>query len=94
MNETLSEKYRPQTLDQVCGQSYAVMTLKDFAAHPFPQAFLFHGDTGLGKTTCAYALARELGVDMGWDFLEISSGQADDATVNMSLKMMRQVSGA
>ena len=91
MVEKLDEKWRPRTLDEVCGQSYAVMMLKDFADNPHSQGFIFSGDTGLGKTSCAYALARELGVDLGWDFLEISSGEANDAAVTMALKMMRQV---
>jgi len=64
---TLTEKYRPRTLAGLWGQPKVVAFLRRFAAHPYPVAYLFQGETGTGKTSAALALAAELGcaVDQG-----------------------------
>jgi replication-associated recombination protein RarA len=90
MIEALSEKYRPRTFDQILGQSYAVEQLADFAAQPFPQAFLFSGATGVGKTTLAKVLVSELGVaDM--NFIHIKSGEMAAASLENALSTVRCV---
>ena len=60
----LTEKYRPQTLSDIRGQSLIVRLLKSFCRKPSSKAFIFSGPAGCGKTSAAYAIARELGCDM------------------------------
>ena len=63
MNESsLYRKYRPQKFDELLGQDHIVQTLTGvLAADQRPQAYLFAGDRGTGKTTAARIFARELG---------------------------------
>lgn len=84
-----TEKYRPATLSQIVGQSFAVMQLNDFVDQPFPQAFLFSGSTGVGKTTAALALAFEIGVNVDWNLIHIKSGEMDAAAVESALGTVR-----
>jgi hypothetical protein len=54
------EKYAPRNLADVLGQGDVIKSLQAFAAEPYPCAMLFHGETGVGKTATALALARAL----------------------------------
>jgi replication-associated recombination protein RarA len=56
----LSEKYRPETLEGVVGQS-ATRYLRDVAKKPDERCILLEGVGGCGKTSAALALAAELG---------------------------------
>lgn len=69
-----AEKYRPQVLDEVIGQKAIVTKLKDFVkARNFPN-MIFAGPAGVGKTTCAIAMAKELyGKNISQSFLELNS---------------------
>lgn len=60
----LTAKYRPRNFDELLGQGEAVFQLSQFVANPYPCAFLFHGNSGVGKTAAAYALAHELGCNV------------------------------
>lgn len=75
---TLHEKYRPTTLDEVVGQP--LEELRAFAASPYPRCWLFYGPTGCGKTSAAFALARELGAyeDPWWETVHVVSGSEFD----------------
>ncbi len=56
-----ARKYRPQTFDTVVGQSAITSTLRNaIENNHLGQAFLFCGPRGVGKTSCARILAREI----------------------------------
>lgn len=59
MNEIWVEKYRPKKLDDVIGQEHVVKSLKAYAKSGSIPHMLFAGPAGVGKTTCAIALAKE-----------------------------------
>ncbi len=53
----LTERYRPLTLADICGQEEAVGVLGRFAQPPYSTAYLFDGETGTGKTSAVLAQA-------------------------------------
>ncbi len=55
-----TEKYRPQTLDEVVGRPYIIERLRSYVERKNMPHLLFAGPSGVGKTTCALALAREM----------------------------------
>ena len=90
--ESLAMKYRPRCLQELLGQPAVVNTLSHFIAQPCPVAMLFHGDTGTGKTSTAYALAHELGCgvddeEMGGIY-EIPSGEMGADEVRGMLRQL------
>lgn len=55
-----TEKYRPSKIDEIIGQSAIAQRLKAFVkAKSFPN-MIFAGPAGVGKTTSAIAMAKEL----------------------------------
>lgn len=75
-----TEKYRPQTLDDVVGNPGAVNSLRMWADSwqkgiPEMRAVVLIGTPGLGKTTSAEALAK----DMGWDIIEMNASDQRNA---------------
>lgn len=56
-----ARKYRPNTFESVVGQEHVTRTLlNEIRSKHLAQAFLFNGPRGVGKTTCARILAREI----------------------------------
>lgn len=60
MKEIWLEKYRPKTLSEVVGQEDIVERLESYVKVGNLPHLLFAGPAGVGKTTCALALARDL----------------------------------
>tara|TARA_B100000989_G_C19510316_1_gene458660 strand:- start:316 stop:1986 length:1671 start_codon:yes stop_codon:yes gene_type:complete len=57
----LALKYRPQTFDELVGQEIIVDAIKkSISINKIPNAFLFTGIRGIGKTTIARILAKNL----------------------------------
>lgn len=56
-----ARKYRPETFESVVGQKHITQTLvNEIKNDRLAQAFLFCGPRGVGKTTCARILAKEI----------------------------------
>jgi len=55
-----TEKYRPHTLSDIVGQKETVSILKAYVREKNMPNLLFAGPPGIGKTTAALALARDL----------------------------------
>ena len=66
MGQSLAIKYRPKTLEEICGQSITTKILeKAIEQKNFKHAYLFAGDSGCGKTTCARAFANAINQGLG-----------------------------
>ncbi len=82
MFEIWTEKYRPKKLDEVVGQEHVVNRLKAFVREGTIPNMLFAGPAGVGKTTCAIALARELyGENWRQNFMETNA--SDERGINV-----------
>jgi len=72
---SLYQTVRPKSLDGIVGQPEAVTILRRaLAAEDRPHSYLLCGPSGVGKTTAARVMARELGCEVdtegGVDYLE------------------------
>lgn len=56
-------KYRPQTIEEMVGQPAAAAVIRKWGTNP-PHVIMFHGPSGTGKTTAAYALMNSLGATL------------------------------
>ncbi len=71
------EKYRPQTLDDIVGQQQIIARLKKYVDTESMPNLMFTGPAGVGKTTTALALAKEiLGEYWRQNFLELNASDA------------------
>ncbi len=58
-NQVWVEKYRPKTLDDICGQEHVVSTLKGYLKSDSLPHLLFFGAAGTGKTSTIIAYVKE-----------------------------------
>jgi replication factor C large subunit len=77
-----AEKYRPKTLKEIVGNKKAVQDLQIWAEEwlsglPERRAVILHGPAGVGKTSSAHALAR----DLGWEVIELNASDQRTAGV-------------
>ncbi|MDR0791177.1 MAG: replication factor C large subunit, partial [Methanomassiliicoccaceae archaeon] len=89
MSQDWTEKYRPDSLSKVVGNPKAVADLTGWANSwnrgiPDKRAVVLIGNPGIGKTSAAVALAR----DMKWDVVEMNASDQrnGDAIRNIALK--------
>jgi len=62
--KSLTEKYQPTTLDSFVGLDKPKAIFSKFVQAPYPSAWLFVGNSGVGKTTFALSLANTLGAEV------------------------------
>ncbi|MDR2865967.1 MAG: replication factor C large subunit [Methanomassiliicoccaceae archaeon] len=89
MSQDWTEKYRPDRLSKIIGNPKAVADLTSWARSwddgvPEKRAVVLIGTPGIGKTSAAFALAK----DMGWDLVEMNASdqRTGDAIRNIALK--------
>jgi len=81
----LYRKYRPKTLEQVCGNESVIKSLSSkFKKGTLPHALMFTGDSGCGKTTLARIIKRKLKCS-DHDYMEINASE------NRGIEMARMV---
>jgi replication factor C small subunit len=80
--EVWTEKYRPSSLHEVINQKQVVERLKSWVKQGSIPNMLFAGRAGVGKTTIALALARDLyGGKWGQNFIELNA--SDDRGIGV-----------
>lgn len=85
----LYRKVRPTQFDDVIDNAQAVEALRAFAqSNERPHAYLFHGQSGTGKTTLARIFAKELGANE-MNIREINS--ADNRGVDTAREIIQQI---
>lgn len=77
-----AEKHRPRTLADLAGNKAAVEEIRAWAEEwregmPKERALILAGDPGVGKTSAAHALAR----DMGWGVIEMNASDTRNEDV-------------
>lgn len=89
---SITDKYRPQTLADLLGQPWAVNCLESYLETPHSSAFLFAGETGTGKSSAAYLVARELGIEVDegpfGGFYQIASGEQTGESVRRMIDQL------
>jgi len=71
------EKYRPVVLADVVGQTEAISRLQSYVKTHNAPNMMFTGPAGIGKTSAAVALAKELyGNEFGRNFLELNASDS------------------
>lgn len=88
MSEVLYRKYRPEVWADVIGQDHIVEVLKESIKEGnISHAYLLTGGRGIGKTTIARIIAKELGTD-ATDIIEL------DAASNNGVDEIRAINEA
>lgn len=83
------EKYRPKNLAEVVGQQDVVERLRSYVATRALPHLLFTGSAGVGKTTCAVALAREMfGDTWNMNFRELNA--SDERGIDVVRNQIKQ----
>ena len=76
-------KYRPADFNEVIGQSSITNTLTNaISSNQLPQALLFCGPRGVGKTSCARILARKINNQKKEDDIKFNIFELDAASHN------------
>ncbi|MBU1246009.1 MAG: replication factor C small subunit [Nanoarchaeota archaeon] len=74
MSTIWTEKYRPQTFDEIKGQDKIVDRVKAFVDQKNMPHLLFAGPAGVGKTTLSLVIAKQMfKEDWQYNFLELNA---------------------
>ena len=87
--EPLAERMRPQTLDEVIGQTHLLgdaEILRQIVAKKQPVSLILWGPPGTGKTTLARIIAREVEAE----FVELSAVTSGKKDVEKVIEHARQ----
>lgn len=85
--ESLTEAYKPKTIDEFIGLSKQKAILSKLAANPRPCALLFLGGPGVGKTSMAFSYARQIDAEIH----HVTSGEARLETLQSIAAMCHRV---
>lgn len=87
--EIWTEKYRPEKLSEVAGQEKIIERLRAFVKERGMPHMLFAGPAGIGKTTSAIAMAKELyGNEWQRNFLELNA--SDERGINVVREKIKE----
>ena len=79
--ESWAEKYRPNTLSEIIGNTKTISQLQNWAGSwgekMTKKGVILSGPPGCGKTSAAIALAK----DMGWEIIELNASDARSGNV-------------
>ncbi len=76
------EKYRPEKLAEVVGQKGITARLESYVKNRTMPNLMFSGPAGVGKTSCAVALAKEIfGQSFQQNFLELNASVTGDTPI-------------
>lgn len=81
--EIWTEKYRPKTLKEVVNQRHVVSRLEAWVKKGSIPHMMFAGPAGVGKTTVALALAREIFGDEHWKKNFQETNASDERGINV-----------
>jgi len=81
--EIWTEKYRPKTLKEVVNQKHIVSRLEAWVKRGSIPHMLFAGPAGVGKTTIALVLARELFGEENWKKNFQETNASDERGINI-----------
>lgn len=72
--KSLNVAYRPRSFDEFVADKEMLESI--LSCIPDVHSYLFQGPRGCGKTTLSRLLAKEIGVDMEFDFFEINGASS------------------
>ena len=84
-----SEKYRPQKLDEVVDQKEIIRGISNLIKSPDLPHMLFAGPAGVGKTTSALCIAREL-LGEEWRKNTLSLNASDERGIKMVRERVKE----
>jgi replication factor C small subunit len=84
-----SEKYRPMALDEVVNQKDIIKAIRNLIKSPDLPHMLFAGPAGVGKTTTALCIAREL-LGEEWRKNTLSLNASDERGIKMVRERVKE----
>src|SRR6185503_15202637 len=84
-----TEKYRPKTLDEVVDQKDILKGISNLIKSPDLPHMLFSGPAGVGKTTAALCIAREL-LGEEWKKNTLSLNASDERGIKMVRERVKE----